>query len=215
MLSTKLPRPRSSGSSSLRLTGDADLAPVSVALMTHSRGSGDRLDDVVVARAAAEVALEAVPDRFSARRLAIVDQRDGRHHHARRAVSALERVVIVERLLHRVQLPVRGEALDRRDLGAVGLDAEDGARLHRLAVEQHRAGAARGRVAADGRAREREPLTQDVNQQITRLDLELVLRAVDGQGNRVATTTSFARGGRRAYSSRGSTRPREAVYGCG
>ena len=47
-----------------------------------------------------------------------------------RAVAALEGVVLVERLLHRVQLAVRGQALDRRDLVAVGLHGEHRARLH-------------------------------------------------------------------------------------
>ena len=37
--------------------------------------------------------------------------------------------MVVERLLDGMQLAVRGKALDRRDLRAVGLDAEDGARL--------------------------------------------------------------------------------------
>ena len=92
--------------------------------------------------------------------------------------------MVVERLLHGMQLPVRGETLDRGDLGAVGLDAEDGAGLHGDAVEQHGAGAARGRVATDARPREREALAQDVDQQVARLDLELVPRSVDGQGNR-------------------------------
>ena len=98
----------------------------------------DGHDDVVVPGAAAEVALEPFADRGLARRLAVVDQRDGRHDHPRRAVPALERVVVVEGLLHGVQLPVRREALDRRDLGAVGLDAEHRAGLHRLAVERAR-----------------------------------------------------------------------------
>ena len=48
---------------------------------------------------------------------------------------------------------VLGEALDGRHLVPVGLDGEQRARLDRLAVEQHRAGAARRRVAADVRAR--------------------------------------------------------------
>ena len=119
--------------------------------------------------------------------------------------------MIVERLLHRVQLAVRGEALDRGDLGAVGLDAEHGAGLHRLAVEQHRAGAARRRVATDVRAREREPLAQDVDEQVTRLELQLVARSVDGQGDRSARRPPSSAGRCRAYSSRRPAKPNRRI----
>ena len=79
--------------------------------------------------------------------------------------------------------PFVREPLDRRDLRAVGLDAEDGARLHGLAVDEHRARAARGRVATDVRAGQAEPVAEDVDEQLARLELELVPRPVDGQRN--------------------------------
>ena len=62
--------------------------------------------------------------------------------------------MLPERLLQRVQVALGADALDRRDLGAVGLDGEHRAALHRLAVEVDGAGAAVGRVAADVRARQ-------------------------------------------------------------
>ena len=53
---------------------------------------------------------------------------DGAHHHAGGAEAALQGVMLAEHLLHRVQRAVGvGEALDRRDLGAVGLQREHGA----------------------------------------------------------------------------------------
>ena len=137
------------------------------------------LDDVDVAGAAAEVALERVPDLVLARIGVLAEQADGGHHHPGRAVAALEPVLLVERLLHRVQLPVLGEPLDRRHLAPVRLDGEHRARLDRLAVEQDRAGAARRRVAADVRPGQAEALAQDVDEELPRLDLELVPRAVD------------------------------------
>ena len=75
--------------------------------------------------------------------------------------------------------PVCRQAFDRRDLVAVHLHAEERAGLHRLAVQQHRAGAATRRVATDVRASEAEPLAQDVNEQLARLDVEDVLCPVD------------------------------------
>ena len=61
--------------------------------------------------------------------------------------------MVVERLLDRVQLAVRRQPLDRGDLRAVDLDAEERARLRGRAVDEHRARAARRRVAPDVRAR--------------------------------------------------------------
>ena len=59
-------------------------------------------------------------------------QRAAGHHHARRAEAALQAVLLPEALLERVQLAVLLQALDGRDLAAVGLHREHGARLDRL-----------------------------------------------------------------------------------
>src|SRR5438105_8348160 len=68
---------------------------------------------------------------------------DRSHDHARRAVAALQAVVLAECLLHWVQWSVRfGEPLDGEDIGAFQLPGEDGARLHGLAVHVHDTGAA-------------------------------------------------------------------------
>src|SRR5271166_2016127 len=109
--------------SSLRLTE----APMPVALMMSlsretvvlfgglgrscgahfARPLSDRLDDVVVTGAAADVAFEPMADRgFVEVRALAVDEVDGRHDHPRRAEAALEAVIVLERLLHRMQLAV-------------------------------------------------------------------------------------------------------------
>ena len=139
------------------------------------------LDDVLVAGAAAEVALEAVPDLVLARIGVLGEEADGGHHHPRRAVAALEPVLLVERLLERMQRAVVGEPFDRRQLRPVRLDAEQRARLDRLAVQEHGAGAARGGVAADVRPGQTETLAQDVDEELTRLQVELVANAVDSK----------------------------------
>ena len=72
-----------------------------------------------------------------------------------------------------------GEALDRRDLGAVGLSGQHGAALHRLAVHVHGARAAVGRVAADVRARQAELVAQPVTSS-RRLHVRGSTLAVDG-----------------------------------
>src|SRR5439155_20898106 len=92
-----------------------------------------------------------------------------------------------------MQVAVAGEALDRRDLEAVGLDSQHGARLDRLAFEQHRARAARGRVAADVRARQAELLSQEVDEQLPRLDLRLPSLPVDGHSDALHATSFVGR----------------------
>src|SRR5262245_11060429 len=77
-----------------------------------------------------------------------------------------------------MQLAVAREALDRRHLQPVRLYPEDGAGLDRLAVDQHGAGAAGRGVAADVGAGEAEPLAQDRDEQLARLELEIVRLAV-------------------------------------
>src|SRR5207249_7573034 len=114
-------------------------------------GPLDRLDDIVVARAATEVALELVPDLVFRRLRVAFEHLVGGHDHARRAEAALEPVLLPEALLDRVQLAVLRETLDCQDGRTVGLDREHRARLHRLAAEEDRARAALARVATEDR----------------------------------------------------------------
>src|ERR671936_740406 len=114
-----------------------------VVMASPHRRLVDGLDDVLVAGAAAEVALEPAPDLVLGQPVAVRSEEfDAGHDHPRRAEAALEGVALPERLLQRMQLAAPREALDRRDLAAVGLDREHGARLHRAPVEVDRAGAA-------------------------------------------------------------------------
>ena len=85
---------------------------------------GDRRDDVHVGAAAAEVAAHALADlgrvELDALGPRLLEHARRRAELARRAVAALERVVLDERRLQRVQGAVRaGQPLDGRDLRAV------------------------------------------------------------------------------------------------
>ena len=71
------------------------------------------------------------------------------------------------------------EALDRRDLPARGRRGEQGARLHGLAVHEHDARSAVGRVAAPVRARLAQLVAQEVHEQQPRLDVPHVFLTVD------------------------------------
>ena len=98
-----------------------------------------------------------------------------------RAEPALEPVVLDERLLDRVQPVAAREPLDRRHLGALGLEREHRAALHRAPVDEHGAGAALARVAADVRAGQPEPVAERVDEQRPPLDLERPRLAVDDE----------------------------------
>src|SRR5215218_677213 len=106
-----------------------------------SRSGADRVDDVPVTRAAADVALEALADLLRRRLRVLAQQSSGAHQHPGGAVAALERVTVAERLLQRRQLSSGGQAFHGFDLGAVGLDGEKHAALHELSIDDHRAGA--------------------------------------------------------------------------
>jgi len=86
-------------------------------------GRNDGLNDVPVARAAADVALETDLDLLLARARVLGEQCGRAHQHPGGAVAALERVVVGERLLEGRQLVVR-QSLDGRHLRAVGLECE-------------------------------------------------------------------------------------------
>src|SRR5262245_48235775 len=75
---------------------------VSSSLPKLGRRVLDGLHDVHVARTAAEVARDRVPDVALGGRLVLAQERNARHHHAGRAVAALEAVLLPEAFLDRM-----------------------------------------------------------------------------------------------------------------
>src|SRR5256712_9146969 len=185
--STYWPRPVMNRGSSRRLIDFPNKRSAATVAMTatsllrgHVLGRPlDRLDDVVVARAPAQVTLELVPDQLLRWLGVALEHLVDRHDHARRAEPALEPVLLPESLLDRVQLAVLRQPLDRHDIGAVRLDGEEGAGLDGLTVHDDRAGAALARVTADVRAGEAHRLADIVDEEQTGLDFMAVALAVD------------------------------------
>src|SRR5207245_2580707 len=148
------------------------------------RGGDDRLDDVLVARAPAEVALKPDPDLFGREHTRVLpDEAVRSEDHPGRAVAALQSVLFVEGPLEWMKLPVRGQALDRGDLPPVGLNGEHGAGLDRLPVHQDGARPTRGCVAPDVRPGEAQGLSNEVYEELSRLDGGLPAVTVDGDGD--------------------------------
>ncbi len=117
-------------------------------------GAGGRVFDVVlavecvfdraVAGATADVALQRGAEVLPLR---LVQRRAGQDH-ARCAEAALKPLRIQKRLLHRMGAAIGRKAFDRRHGVTVGAERRDQAAMHRLAVDQHGAGAAVAGVAA-------------------------------------------------------------------
>src|SRR4029077_14572116 len=105
-------------------------------------GIEHRLDNLVVPGAAAQVAREPVAHLFLGRIGVALEERLRRDEHARRADAALERGVLEELLLQRVELVALGHALDRLYRSSLQLGAEDQAGAHQPAVDGDAAGAA-------------------------------------------------------------------------
>ena len=138
---------------------------------------------MLIAGTAAEVAGDALPNLLFAGRGIVLQQVDRGHDHARRAVAALQAVLLPEALLQRMQLPFRRETLDRRHRRAVGLHGKHRARLRAPAVDEHRARAALARVTADMGSREIEMLAQEVHEQCAWFDVRFAHLAVDRDGD--------------------------------
>jgi hypothetical protein len=144
-------------------------------------GSGvlDGGDNADIGAATTQIAAHEFADRGAASRLAAADAGDGRHDLVGGAVAALEGVVVDEGCLHGVQGVALGEAFDRGDGAALDLGGESQA-------GDDGAGAALAVIAAFFRAREPEPLAQEVKERGAGVDLQgkisLVAERLSGNG---------------------------------
>src|SRR6266705_961496 len=113
----------------------------------------------------------------------LLDTGGSRHDHAGRAEAALQAMLVPERLLQGMQRRSLGQALDRRDLRPIGLDGEDRAGLHAVAVELDGTRATVAGVATDMGPGQPRQLADVLHEQQPRFDLVLVPGAIDGDSN--------------------------------
>src|SRR5262245_18594840 len=105
-----------------------------------------------------------------------------RHENAGGAESALQRVVVLERLLQRVERTVgSGERFHCRHRPALGLNGKRQTRAHRGAIDEDGAATAYAVLAPDVGSGGAEPLAQKVAEQHARLGLARQLAAVERQ----------------------------------
>src|SRR5882724_13434816 len=156
------------------------LGSPAAALPSHAQGGElDRIQDLRVARAPAEIPGQGVLD--------LVAGRDGDFHEeglrgeedARRAVPALGRPQLREGLLQRVKPAVFGHALHRLDLASLTLHGQRQAGQHGIAVHQHGARAALAQLAAVLGAGEVQLLAEHLEESLVRRREDIALFPVD------------------------------------
>ncbi len=138
----------------------------------------------MVSRAPAQVAFEAKTNVFLGWIGDFFEKTGGGHDHARGAVATLQSVIFHEGLLHRMQGAISGShTFDGGDGCTIGLDGEQGATLHRFAIDVEAASATRRCVTANVGASQSQNLAHVMHEQSAWLYLTRVLLAVDGDPN--------------------------------
>jgi hypothetical protein len=123
----------------------------------------DRGDDVLVPGATTEHRRQDVTELALAGVGMLLEISGQQNEDAGGAETALETMVLLERLLQRMKrLVVRREALDRPDRRTFGLDGEDEARADRFAVELNCAHAADPVLAPEVGARQAAVIPEGV-----------------------------------------------------
>src|ERR1700730_11058951 len=143
----------------------------------------NRVDDGLIAGAAAVIARKMRADLFAARNAAAGQQFLRGEQHPRRAVAALQGVARDERLLQIGDLIRIGHAFDGVDARAVALHRQHQAAAHDHTLDAHAAGAAYAVLAADMTARERNVFAQEVDQRLARIHAFAHFLAVHGDGD--------------------------------
>jgi hypothetical protein len=160
------------------------LGPRTILCRGRLARSPDRVDDVLVAGAPAEITLEPGADAFLRRLRFTPEQFQRAHDHSRGAETALQGVMLAECGLQRMLgITWLTQALDRVDRCSVRLNGQDSARLHGAAIEVHGTRAALGRIATDMRTSDAEVIAQEVHEQPPGVNLSLPPLAVDGNGD--------------------------------
>src|SRR5207248_5804201 len=149
-------------------------------------GKLHRLDDLLVAGAAAQVPADRIADLRLGRIRIRVQQSLRGDEHSRRAVAALQAVRLAEAVLQNAHRAVGfRETLDGGDAVAVRLHRVHEAGPYGFPVEHHRARAADAVLAADVRSGEAKVFAQPVDQRQPRRHLGRSRLAVDLDGDGV------------------------------
>src|ERR1700728_527081 len=140
-----------------------------------------RLDDILITGAAAEIRCKHVDQALVADMRIFLQHVRCRHQKTRRAIAALQAVIVDEGLLQHRQLVAVGKALDGADFLALRLNGEHQAGAHRLVVDNYGTGAADAVLAADMGTGLAAIVADGIDQRLARLDADRIIAAVDSQ----------------------------------
>ena len=144
-------------------------------------GEFDRLVNLDVARAAAEIAGERRYDLFAAGLGINGQQFFGDEQEGGRAVAALRRARVGESFLQRMKAGRASHALDGFDAATFGVESEHEAGEHRAAVDEDGARAAFAEFAAVLRAHQVQVFAQNFEQRLVRRECHLRRLAVQSE----------------------------------
>ena len=139
-----------------------------------------RVDDALIAGAAAQVTGERFPDFWFLGVRMVAQEGDNGHEDSWRTESTLQRMRFVKRLLNGMELAIAAKALDGRNLMAIGLHRQHQARPDGLSIEVHRTCTADAVLTSDVGSSELQVLTQEVAQEQARFYEALTRLPVDG-----------------------------------
>src|SRR5690349_2662836 len=160
----------------------------------------DGVDDLRVAGAAAEIALERRANRVAIGARLTLEERERREQHARRTEAALHRAVLDEGFLEWMEPAVALEAAQRRDGATPEARGEHEAGGHRPSVEQDRAHATHALVAAFLDVEHAERVAQQLEQRLLGAHVDLARATVQHEPRHHRRARSTARVSARRHS---------------
>ena len=123
------------------------------------------------------------------------EKRRATHHHPGSAKPALQRIMLDECSLNRMQCVAMGKSLDRRDRARADINGKHHAGADSHALDPNGARRASAPVTAHLGSRHTQVYAQGLCQRGARLNLEGVLFSIQIQRNRDGTRTRFREGG--------------------
>lgn len=148
------------------------------ALTLHRRGHLDRIDDLLVAGATAEIAIDRRLDLVTGGIDIGLEEGGADDEESRRAEAALAAAGLGKALLNRMQMMAIRQTLDRGDRRAFSLAGKAETRQARLPINLDRAAATCPHVAASLEPQRPDLIAQNIEQNRVALDEVLGLYAV-------------------------------------
>lgn len=148
------------------------------ALTLHRRGHLDRIDNLLVAGATAQIAVDRRLDLVTGGVDIGLEEGGADDEESRRAESALAASGLGEALLNRMQMMAIRQTLDRGDRSVFSLASKAQARQSRLTIDLDRAAAAGAHVAASLESQRPDLIAQNIEQNRVALDEVLGLDTV-------------------------------------